>query len=308
QPLVAVGHHELGCPRGRGCAQVGDEIGDREIDLVPDGAHRGNGAGRDGPGDRLLVEGPQVLEGAAAAPDDEHVAFGARRRGPERPDELARRGLSLHGGGVDDDRHRRKAPPEDGDNVANRGPGGRRDHADAARQGRQRPLALAVEQALRRELALQKLEAAPQLAFAGGFDGLRDELVLAARLVQAHAPENEHLVAVFERDARAPLALAEPAAADLRGGVFQAEVEVARGGACQVRNLAFHPNVPHAALDRLADYTVQVGNGQDDRRRRLQRHAHRRIIERTRPEFSCRALQNRVPPRPTRVYRATGAA
>ena len=38
EPLLLIGHHQLGRAGGRWRAHVGDEIGDREVDLVPDAA------------------------------------------------------------------------------------------------------------------------------------------------------------------------------------------------------------------------------------------------------------------------------
>ena len=42
---------------GRG-AEIGDKIGDGEIDLVPDGGDDGETRGGDGAGDNLLIESP----------------------------------------------------------------------------------------------------------------------------------------------------------------------------------------------------------------------------------------------------------
>ena len=75
----AVGHDQLGGRRGRRRARIGDEVGDGEVHLVADAADDRQRAGMDRARQLLVVEGPQVLERAAAARQDEHVAFGARR-------------------------------------------------------------------------------------------------------------------------------------------------------------------------------------------------------------------------------------
>ena len=77
QPLGGVGDDQLGGGRGRRCAHVGGEIGDGEVDFMPDAAHDGNRGCDDGPRQALIVECPQILERAAAAGEDEDVAFGA---------------------------------------------------------------------------------------------------------------------------------------------------------------------------------------------------------------------------------------
>src|SRR5690606_30155478 len=105
-----------------------------------------------------------------------------------------------------------------------------------------------------------------------------DQLVFAARLVQPHAPEHEDPVAVPERDACAPLALAEPAAAHLRRVVLQGEINVPGSGPRQVRDLALDPDPPQT-LDQLPTLPAQLGHRQGGPRgARLQHYAHRRII------------------------------
>ena len=64
-------------------------------------------------------------------------------------------------------------------------------------------LARGVEQPFGRELALQLLEAPAQQPFARFLDVLDDQLVLAARLVQAHAAAHEDLLAVRELERQA---------------------------------------------------------------------------------------------------------
>jgi hypothetical protein len=73
--------HQLG--RGGGCrrTQVGGEVGQGDVGLVADAAHHRHRRRAQRPHDALVVEGPEVLERAAAAADDEHVDLGAGRRG-----------------------------------------------------------------------------------------------------------------------------------------------------------------------------------------------------------------------------------
>ena len=64
---------EFGGGRGRGGAEVGDEVGDGLVGFVADGGDGGDAGGGDGARDDFLVEGPEVFEGAAAAADDDGV-------------------------------------------------------------------------------------------------------------------------------------------------------------------------------------------------------------------------------------------
>ena len=73
EEFVARADHHLGGGGGSRGAQVGHEIGNRDIGLV---AHRGDHrdrAGGDGARHRLFIERPQVFERSPAAADNHHV-------------------------------------------------------------------------------------------------------------------------------------------------------------------------------------------------------------------------------------------
>ena len=73
QPLLARCTGQLGGGGGRGRAQVGHEVGDGEVGLVSYAADDRHRAGGDGAGQLLVVEGPQILDGAAAAHQQDEV-------------------------------------------------------------------------------------------------------------------------------------------------------------------------------------------------------------------------------------------
>jgi hypothetical protein len=160
----------------------------------------GNGHG-DRPRDALLVERPEVLEGAAAAREDQHVALGAPRSELQCADDGPGRTVSLHGHGVDQHRDRRKTPAEHVQDVAYGGAGRRGDHADPMRQTRQAALAIGIEQTFGGQAPLEFLEAPAQQAFAGLLEMIDHELELAARLVQAHACPRQYLRPVAHGEA-----------------------------------------------------------------------------------------------------------
>ena len=187
QPLGAVGYDALRRAGRRRRALVGDEIDDREIDLVTDAAYDRDRAGVNGAGHGLVVERLQILERAAAAREDQHVAVSAAPGEAQRIDDLAGRGHALHGNRVDEDGHGRETPPEHVQDVADRRARGRGDHADPAWQGRQWLAMRRVEESFGRETALELLEAPAQQAFAGLLEVLDHDLEFAARLVEADA-------------------------------------------------------------------------------------------------------------------------
>ena len=101
----------------------------------------------------LLVEAPKILDGAAAAGDDQHVGprnRAARLQRVEAADgggDLRRAGLALHAHRPDQ-HPAREAVLEAMEDVADHRAGRRGDDADHPRQERQAPLALGGEQPL----------------------------------------------------------------------------------------------------------------------------------------------------------------
>ena len=96
--LAAVGDAELaGLAGGQGAA-VGGEVGEGDVDLVADGRDDRDAGAGDGPRHGLLVEGPEVLEAAAAAGDDDDVGPGDAVGQRQRRDDLAVGALALDAG------------------------------------------------------------------------------------------------------------------------------------------------------------------------------------------------------------------
>ena len=242
QVFRAVRHAAFRRARGRRCALIRDEVGDRDVGLVAHAADDRNAASVDRARDGFLVERHQVFERAAAPGQDQHVALATCSRELQRLHDFARCRLALHRNGVDQDRHGREAALQDVQDVAQRSAGRRRNHADATGQGGQRLFLCGLEQALGQQLAFEFLEPATQRAFASLLEVIDDDLELATGLVEAHATSCEHPGAVLDREAHQHAAVAEHRAANLGRFVLQREIPVARGGARQVRDLAFEPD------------------------------------------------------------------
>ena len=79
--------------RGGGRALVGDHVGNTEVHFVPDGGDDGQFAGGDSPGDYFFVEGPEILDRAAASGQDD----GLEAQGPRAPVEGQERPRHLGG-------------------------------------------------------------------------------------------------------------------------------------------------------------------------------------------------------------------
>ena len=90
-------------------------------------------------------------------------------------------------------------------------------------------------------LRLQLLELAVQRAYAGVLHVIDDELVVAARLVQADPAPHQHVHAVPRGEARQQVSLPEHGAAHLGGVVLEREIPVAGAGAGKVGDFALQP-------------------------------------------------------------------
>ncbi len=216
EPGLFVGHG--GQRRGRGCgrAQVGDEVGDGHVDFVTDARHRRHAAGGDRARHALVIEAPEIFERAAAARDDEHVAFIAARRRFDGPHDFRDRRRALHGGGIEQHRRGGKSRAQHAQYVVDGRARGRGDHADAPRHGRQRPLALGGKQSFGGEPGLELLEFALERAFAGFLEVLDEQLVFAARLVEPDARADQDRHSILRPEAHLRISLAPHGAADLR--------------------------------------------------------------------------------------------
>ena len=100
---MAVGADQFRRAGRRGRAYVGNKIGEREIGFVAYAADDGNCAGLDGAYDRLFIKRPQVFNAAAAATDNQHIAFGALRSGFNRLGNLQLAACALNGRRINDD-------------------------------------------------------------------------------------------------------------------------------------------------------------------------------------------------------------
>lgn len=89
--------------RGR-CAVIGDKIADHHIYFMADCTDDRYLAVKDGAGDTLFVECPQILQRTAAAPDNQNIAGGMTVCQRDRTLDLPDRLITLNGGGVQRDR------------------------------------------------------------------------------------------------------------------------------------------------------------------------------------------------------------
>src|SRR5262245_51740960 len=111
--------HFGGC-RWRRRAQIGDEIGNRDISFMSDRGNRRYWTARDRTRRDLLVECPQIFNRAATTPDDYYIDPGNLADRGHCAGYVDRRTFALHSRGTNDDVHVRIAPPQYLNDVANR--------------------------------------------------------------------------------------------------------------------------------------------------------------------------------------------
>ena len=239
------------------------EVRDRHVRLVPDAGDDRNGAGVHGPGYPLLVERPEVLEGAAAPHHEEDVALRAAHRDADRVRDLLSRAFPLDPGRVDHHRQRGEPASQHLEHVVHRRAARRGDHPELARKGWRGALVLCIEESLLLELAAQALVGEPERAFARRLELLHHELVVPARAVQAHPGAGDHLHPVPRLEPEPHPARAEERAAHLGAGVLQGEVHVPRAGPREVGELAFHPDEGEGVLEQARDLVVEAPDGVD---------------------------------------------
>ena len=102
-----------------------------------------------------------------------------------------------------------------------------------------------------------------QRACADRFHRLRDKLHLSALLVNTDAAADQHVQAVFRPKSEKNCLTPEENDWQLRLGVLQREINVARWSGAVIGNLALHPNVAVFLLHELAHLRNQVVHGPD---------------------------------------------
>src|SRR5688500_4091619 len=88
QQFVLILRCKLGSSGWRWGPEIGNEVSDRHVDLMANGANDRNGRCEDGPCHSFFVEAPEIFERSAAAADDQDVRTNARGQPIEIADAL----------------------------------------------------------------------------------------------------------------------------------------------------------------------------------------------------------------------------
>ncbi len=285
QPGQARRRAQLSSGAGRGCAQVGDEIGQGEIGFVSDTAHHRHRRLGQGTHQLLVVEGPQIFQRTAAAHQQQHLGLALLRKSlvgqPQGRAQFGRRLRALHGAGINVYRQVRHTPAQRAGHVAQGGRAQRSHHADAARLRRQRSFARGIEQTFGLEPGFEAQKLLEPHALPGRLQALDDQLQFAARTVDVELAARLHQLAVARDEGELIGSAAKQRAAQLHAIVLEQKITMPADGAGKTGHLA-----PHH--DRVQTHGQRVGHGAHERAQRPDRATVQRF-------GSQQGLSHRIP-------------
>jgi hypothetical protein len=227
---------------------------------VADGRDDRDRAGGDGAHDLLFVEGPQILDRAAAARDDHQIGL------VRHPIEAAHGGRDLRRSPLPLHRHR----PDDDmagaairqavKNVANDGAGRRSHHADPARQEGQPLLALGIEQAFGGKRPAALVEQGHQRPLPRQFQAIDDDLVFGPARIDGELARRHHFDAVLGAEAQHRRASLPDDRVDAGLVVLHREIAVARSVTLEAGDFAPQAHHAEGVLDRALQAARQLGD------------------------------------------------
>ena len=261
--LVTRRNNQLGRCGRRGRPQVGDEISDGNVGLVPDGRNHRHRAGHYGARHSFLVERPKILERAAATRHDDKFRPPRPAEKFEAAADFLRRPIALHERGKEPDVQPGETALQDLQHVGDHRPARRSHNADAPWKARQRPLARGLEEALGREFLLELLERELQSAVSLRLEKLDQQLIFATRFENIDAPTRQHRHAVLRFEFQIPVRRPETDAAQLRVPFFEREIVMPARGQFGPRDFPHDPDVLKLAVQYPANSGVQLTNCED---------------------------------------------
>ena len=258
--LEPIGHRAHRSGRRRRCAQIGHEIGDREIGFMPDAADHRNRAGSDHPRQPLIIESPEIFDRSATAHQKQDLAFGARPRSQQGADQFGGCLSPLYGRRINDDLDLRRATRKRGQHIAQRCRLQRGHDSQRAHTCRHLAFARGLEQTLGFESRLDLKETLEEVSGASLAQSLDIELEFAARLVESCLCPSFDPITVGRIECHQLVAAPKHHRSNRRLGILKSEVPVTAGGPCQIGNLAAHPDGRETAIEQCSHRPVEFSN------------------------------------------------
>ena len=257
-------HDQLGGFARRQGANVGNQIGQRDVDFMSHRRNDRNARSGDGPQDDLFVECPQIFQAAAAASDDEHVDFAGEAvdRLDARGD-FFRRAVTLHAARHDQHMHVSPAAAQHFQKIVNCRAGWAGDESDPLGEAGQRLFSIFVEQPFGGQFFAKFAQRQFERPDALGVHLANHELIAAPRRVQIEPALADHLHAVFRFESQPPGRRAPNDRPQLGLFVLERQITMPGPGPREVRDFARHPNRGERAFDQTFDLGGQVRDRKD---------------------------------------------
>ena len=224
QLLIVEDRKLRACTRGR-CTEIRDIICDGRIRFMADRADDRGIRLEDRPGHGLFVKRPQVLDGATATSDDQHVEAQLVQC-PYPMYDRRNRPLPLHQCRVEDDLHIWIPSFRDLDDIADSCAGFRGHDTDPLRILRDRLLIHRIEESHLLELLFQLLETDVEISDPIRHEALRVDLVAAATLIDADTARTEYAHAILQFKRKPRTVTGKHDTGDLRSCVLQCKVNM----------------------------------------------------------------------------------
>src|SRR5690606_11526410 len=154
QQLIAPKTGQFGRGGWRGCTQVGHEIGNGEIGLVPHPTNNRDRTGGDQTCQTLIVESPEILQTAAPAYQQERIDLGPLNRSFQCLSQSRWRFCTLNWSGINNNAHMRSATLHRSQHISQSSGRQGSDDAYTARQACDWALAFRLEQTFALQLPL----------------------------------------------------------------------------------------------------------------------------------------------------------
>ena len=260
---------QFGGGAGGSGAEIGHKVADGKVDFVSDGGDDGEGGMEDSAGDAFFVEGPEVFEAAAASREEDKVKTIVRVGAAPVVEQFDGTGdvfggtSALHAAGGEDEFQAGMAALDDVEDVADGSAGGGSDEADAVRIAGDGAFAFGGEEAFSLEFLFEFFEGDLQGADPLHFDGVDDELVLAADVIDGEVALQDHFLAVGDEFAMGDIFAAEEDATELSAGIFEGEINVAGALLAEVGDFAGDPDGADFFFEETPDFESEFGNGKD---------------------------------------------
>ena len=232
---------------------------------MPNRADDGNRAVINRARHNFLVERPQILHRAAAAPDDDDLDLRDFRRASNALRDALRRPCALHLNRHQHQRHAGVTRPRHHADIVQHRACFRRDDRDFLRAIRQAPLVLLVEQPLRRQAVFQRLELLIQRADAVRTHTVAGNLVAAALAVQPDLPADDDGHAVHWANRHAHRVLPEHDRRDSAPLVLEGKVPMPGRMALEVADFPAQTDFAkrRLVLQQLPDVLVDLADLQN---------------------------------------------